>query len=52
MGKKTGKSIESALLPPTSSANWQLEKIHSVLLQKDKLGSLSGRFMKVDFGSR
>lgn len=44
--------IDPALLLPTFSPTRQLEKIHSVLLQRDKLGSMSERFMRVDFGSR
>lgn len=43
---------ESSLLLPISCSTWHLEKIHFDLLQRDKLGSVSGIVMKVDFGSR
>lgn len=43
---------ESTLLLLTLSPTWQPERICSVLLLRDKLGSMSGRLMKADFGSR
>lgn len=45
-------NLESTLQLLILFPTWQPERICSVLLPRDKLGSMGGRLMKVDFGSR